>query len=417
MTLRIMRLISRYLLGTLFIFSGFVKAIDPLGSTYKFTDYFEAFGWDALSPLALILAVLLSSSELLIGLCLFFKLRMKITAWALLIFMSFFTILTFYSAIKNPVTDCGCFGDAVVLTNWQTFYKNLVFFIPTAIVFWQRRNFEMEFNIWFEWVMVSILFTAGIMLSVYCYRNLPLIDFRPFKTGTNIPSSMIVPKGMPRDQYETTLFYEKAGERKEFTLGNAPYSDSTWKWVETKNNLIKKGYEPAIHDFSITSEDGDDITNTVLTDPGYSFLIISYKLEKADQKALSDLNNFALKASANGYSVYGMTASTIHVIDSTKLWLKPSFNFYTTDEITLKTMIRSNPGLMLIREGNVLGIWSYRNIPDDSFFKTNGISYSLLRLTDKSKDRLSLVVVLFVGFSAMVLFALRSKFKLNENKN
>jgi uncharacterized membrane protein YphA (DoxX/SURF4 family) len=415
MALRIIRLLSRYLLGSLFIFSGFVKAIDPLGSTYKFTDYFEYFGWTALSPAAIVFAILLSSSELLIGLCLFFKLRMRITAWALLIFMSFFTILTFYIALKNPVTDCGCFGDALVLTNWQTFYKNLIFFVPTIIVFWQRKNFEIEFNIWFEWGITIVLFLMGIFLSVYCYRNLPLIDFRPFKTGTNIPAAMVVPKGMPRDVYETILIYQKADEKKEFTLSNAPYTDTTWKWFETRNKLIKKGYEPAIHDFSITSEEGEDITNSVLGDPGYSFLIISYKLEKAKPKALEDMNRFALKASAHGYSVLGLTSSTLQMIDSTKMWLKPSFNFYTTDEITLKTMIRSNPGLMLIKEGNVIGIWSYYNIPGDDIFKSNGISYTLLGIYDKSKERLSLIILLMVGFCAMVLFVSRKRQKNNQN--
>ena len=416
MTLRIFRLISRYFLGSIFIFSGFVKAIDPLGSTYKFTDYFEAFGWEALRPIALILAILLSSSELLIGLCLVFKLRMKVTAWALLIFISFFTILTLYIAIKNPVTDCGCFGDALILSNWQTFYKNLVFFIPTVIIFWQRKKFEIEFNVLYEWALTIGLFLTAVFISVYCYRNLPLIDFRPYKLGTNIPASMIVPKGMQRDEYKTVLVYEKTGIKKEFDLNNAPYSDTTWKWIETKNTLIKKGYEPPIHDFSITSTEGEDMTKSILSDPGYSFLIVSYKLENASRKGLEDLNSFALMASANGYSVYGMTASTIQTIDSSKLWLKPVFNFYTTDEITLKTMIRSNPGLMLIKEGNVIGKWSYRNIPQDDFFKSNGISYSLLRLYSKSTDRLSLIIVLLVGFSALILFVLRRKYKNNNNE-
>jgi uncharacterized membrane protein YphA (DoxX/SURF4 family) len=409
MTLRIIRSVSSYLLGSLFIFSGFVKAIDPLGSTYKFTDYFEAFGWNAISPLAFVLSILLSSSELLIGLCLFFKLRMKITAWALLLFMTFFTILTFYIAIKNPVTDCGCFGDALILSNWQTFYKNLILFVPAALVFWQRRSFRQGFKTWIEWGLVLIFVFIGIFLSVYSYRNLPFIDFRPYKIGTNISSSMVVPEGMQRDIYETILVYQKAGEKKEFTLSNAPYSDTTWKWAETRNKLIKKGYTPPIHDFSITSVEGDEITNSVLGDPGYSFLIVSYKLEKANRKGLEEINRFALKASAHGYSVYGMTASTSQTIITTKEWLKPPFTFYTTDEITLKTMIRSNPGLILLKEGNVIDMWSFRNIPGDDFFKTNGISYSLSKISHANSGRLSLIVALIVGLCAMVLFVTRRK--------
>jgi uncharacterized membrane protein YphA (DoxX/SURF4 family) len=409
MTERVLRMVSRYLLGTLFIFSGFVKSVDPLGSAYKFTDYFEAFGWDFLSPMALVLAILLSSAELLIGLCLFFKLRMKITAWALLCFMLFFTLLTLYDAIKNPVTDCGCFGDALVLTNWQTFFKNIIFLVPAIIVFWQRNNYETEFNILFEWGLAAILFLAGIFISVYSYKNLPLIDFRPYHIGANIPESMIVPEGLPRDEYEVKLFYAKGKEQKEFTLENAPYSDTSWKWIETKNVLIKKGFEPLIHDFSLISEDGNDVTQQLLTDQGYSFLIVSNKLENTDREGLITLNRFATKALTNGYQVYGMTASTSDEVDSMKSWLKPVFSFYATDEITLKTMIRSNPGLMLIKDGTVIGMWHYRNIPDDRILHSNSLSYTLTEAIDKDNTRIAAIVVLIVGLSALILFICRGR--------
>lgn len=409
MTERILRMVSRYLLGTLFIFSGFVKAIDPLGSAYKFTDYFEVFGWDFLTPLALVLAILQNSAELLIGLCLFFKLRMKIAAWALNCFIVFYTILTFYIALKNPVTDCGCFGDALVLTNWQTFFKNLIFMIPTAIVFWQRNNYETEFNIRFEWGLVVVLFLTGILISVYSYRYLPIIDFRPYHVGSNIPESMVVPEGMPHDEYEVKLIYARNGEQKEFTLENAPYNDSTWKWVETKNNLIKKGYTPPIHDFSLISEDGNDVTQQLLTDQGYSFLIVSHRLEEANTEGLKALNNFAIKAQTNGYQVYGMTASTTDVVDSVKQWLKPVFNFYATDEVTLKTMIRSNPGLMLIKDGTVIGMWPFRKLPEDKILHSDSLSYTLDKSISLSNNRVSLIVVLLMGISALVLFICRGR--------
>lgn len=409
MAIRILRLIVRYLVGTVFIFSGFVKALDPLGSTYKFLDYFEAYGWDFFVPVAFPLAVILSSSELLIGLCLILKLRMKVTAWALLLFMSFFTIVTFYSAIANPVTDCGCFGDAIVLTNWQTFFKNIIIFIPVIIVFWQRNNYENEFNIGFEWGLIFVLFLFGIFMAAYSFRNLPLIDFRPYHIGANIPESMRTPDGMPHDEYEIKLIYAKGGENKEFTLENAPYADTNWKWVETKNILIKKGFEPPIHDFSLISADGDDIAQQLLDDKGYSFLIVSHKLEEADRDALVKINNFAVKALTSGYQVYGMTASTSEVINSVKPWLKPVFNFYATDDITLKTMVRSNPGLMLIKEGTIIGKWHYMNIPDEKILHSNSLSYTLGEMINKNNNRIASVLVLLIGFFGLVLLFFRKK--------
>ena len=416
MTERILRMISRYLLGTLFIFSGFVKVIDPLGSAYKFTDYFEAFGWDFLSPLALVLAVLQNSAELLIGLCLFFKLRMKVTAWALLCFMVFYTILTLIIALSNPVTDCGCFGDALVLTNWQTFFKNLIFLIPTLIVFWQRNNYEIEFSPVFEWGLVVILFLLGISVSVHSHRNLPVIDFRPYHIGANIPESMVVPDGMPHDEYEVKLVYAKNGQETEFSIETAPYADTTWEWVETKNNLIKKGYEPPIHDFSLISEDGNDVTQQLLTDQGYSFLIISHRLEKADKNGIIAMNNFAVKAQTSGYQVYGMTASTSDEIESAKQWLKPVFGLYATDEITLKTMVRSNPGLILIKDGTVIGKWAFRNIPDDKILHSNSLSFTLTQLMHKRDTRIAIIVVLLVGISALILFISRGRTGLFKTK-
>ena len=160
--------ISRFIVGVVFIFLGFVKAIDPLGSTYKFVDYFEAFGLDAISFIAFPMAILLSSLEFVIGFSLLFSTRRKTTSWALLIFMSFFTVLTFILAIFNPVTDCGCFGDAIIMTNWQTFYKNIFLMIFTLIVFYNRNNFEISWNVQKQWFFISIPLIFSILISVFC---------------------------------------------------------------------------------------------------------------------------------------------------------------------------------------------------------------------------------------------------------
>ncbi|MBN1599663.1 MAG: DoxX family protein [Bacteroidales bacterium] len=395
--MKILRNVARLIIAPVFIFSGFVKAIDPLGSTYKFSDYFEAFGFGFLMPLSLVLAILLSTAELMIGLTLLLKLRMKAAAWALMLFMLFFTILTLIVAITNPVTDCGCFGDAIILTNWQTFFKNLIFLIPTLVVFWQRSEYEPLYKIRTEWIAVGLLAVSGMLLSIYCYRNLPFIDFRPYRIGANIPYSMKIPEGMPTDEYKTVLVYEKDGVQEEFKLDSkvAPWNDTTWKWVETKNILIREGYEPPIHDFTLTSKEGYDITEDILSDTGYSFLVVVNHLEKSSKKGLIAVNDFAVKAMANGHKVYGMTATPFHIIDQMKD-LKFSYNYYTTDDITLKTIIRSNPGLMLVKEGNILGKWHYRNLPDEKIFEQNPMSFSILQVQKKRNAEFSLLITSIV---------------------
>ncbi len=407
----IIRNIARFIMGTVFIFSGFVKAIDPLGSTYKFQDYFDAFGWDFLSPLALVLAILLSSAELIIGLCLFFKIKMKVTAWALLLFMSFFTVLTFVIALTNPVTDCGCFGDAIILTNWQTFYKNLILFIPTFLIFHQRNHFIQIFKDLVQWTMVIALSIATLLLSLHCYFNLPFIDFRPYKIGTNISASMKIPEGMPSDEYETVLVYEKDGVSEDFTLDSEiePWNDSSWHWVETKNILLKKGYQPPIHDFTLTSYEGIDVTDSVLNNSEYSFLVVAYDLSKANLGGLIRINEFTKSAIQNNYNVYGMTSSMSELVDEINATVNPAFEFFITDNITLKTMIRSNPGLMLIKDGNVIGKWHYRNIPDESFFSENGLSFSLKEITAIKNDYLSLIVVLIIASISLFLNIFRMR--------
>lgn len=411
MTMRIFRNIARFLMGIVFIFSGFVKAIDPLGSTYKFQDYFDAFGMEFLSPVALVLAILLSSAELIIGLSLFFKIRMKEAAWALLLFMSFFTILTFAIALTNPVTDCGCFGDAIILTNWQTFIKNLIFFIPTIIVFQHRNQYDHFFSDLVQWTIVLVLAIGTVLLSLHCYYNLPFIDFRPYHIGANIPASMEIPEGMPADEYETILIYEKDGVTEEFTLDSEvePWNDSTWHWVETRNLLVKKGYEPPIHDFTLTSFEGIDITDSVLNNSGYTFLIIAYDLSKAKLKGLKKINEFVRIAAQNNYSVFGMTSSMSEMVDEINEKVDPAFEFFITDNITLKTMIRSNPGLLLLQDGNIIGKWHYRNIPDESLFDVNGLSFSLREISEQMNDYFALLVLSILGSISLLLSVFRAR--------
>jgi len=371
--MKILNLISRIIVGIVFIFSGFVKAIDPLGSTYKFVDYFMAFNMEFFSVLAFPLAVVLSALEFTLGFSLIFNTFKKLTVWTVSVFMLFFTILTFVLAIYNPVTDCGCFGDAIILTNWQTFYKNLIIMVFVAILFINKDKFLSAMGHIKQWSYILLPFLVSIIISVYCYQNLPFIDFRPYKIGTHIPEKMIVPDDAPRAEYETILIYEKDGVQKEFDLYNLP--DSTWKWVSTDNVLISEGYVPPIHDFTIQSLDGDDITDLILTDSKFTFLLIAYDLKSTSLKNIDKINAIANYAINDGtINFLGLTASLPNDIDDFIEKSEAPYLFYNTDEITLKTIVRANPGLVLLKNGTILGKWHHKNIPtvkgfEEMFFK------------------------------------------------
>jgi uncharacterized membrane protein YphA (DoxX/SURF4 family) len=392
-------LISRIFTGLVFVFSGFVKAVDPVGFAIKFEEYFIAFHLDFMTFSALPLAIIVSAAELMIGLNLLAGLRMKITAWLLLIFMSFFTLLTLVLALTNPVSDCGCFGDAVKLTNWQTFWKNTVLFVPSVVIFLNRGKFVPFSSCTFEWILTGMNFLIAVLISCFCIRHEPILDFRPYSLGANIPEKMIIPEGAPEDKFETILVYEKSGVRQEFTESNFPWQDTTWKWVETKQNLISKGYEPPIHDFSITDDAGNDITEPVLSDDGYVFLIVAPFLEKASEKGMKRMNDLALRAKELGFPAYCLTSSTDDRIRQFISSLQPAFNVSTADETTLKTIIRENPGLLVLHKGTILAKWSYTDVPDAGEIQTDPLSY----LIDKQRvsGERSVVIILLLGVALL----------------
>ena len=407
--MKIIRIISRILVGCVFIFSGFVKAIDPLGSTYKFSDYFEAFNIGFFEPLSFVLAVLLSTSELVIGINLFLGLRMKVTSWALFIFMSGFTILTLILAINNPVTDCGCFGDALILTNWQTFFKNVILFVPTVVIFLSRKKYISPYSCFTEWLMVILFTLSGILLSIYCYRNLPVMDFRPYKTGTNINEGMSYLEGVPQEVSEIIFTLKNKNTGKEIKVEDRVYSSNSEYWEEgtpwefvssSKPKIIKKGYKPLIHDFSLVASNGDDITDKVLADNNYSFLLISYDLAKASKKGFEKAVRIADACDKYGYPFYCMTSSTNEEVQKVINGFNPHFNFYTTDEITLKTIVRSNPGLVLIKNGTVIRKWHYNNFPGPNKLD----EYHIVQLKEKYRKRLNKAVS--VSFALALLLAL-----------
>jgi hypothetical protein len=356
--MKIIRLISSLLVGSVFIFSGFVKAVDPLGSAYKFSDYFQAFHLDFLKFLSLPLAVILCTTEFITGFSVLTGIRQKWGIYGVLLLMIIFTPLTFILALTNPVSDCGCFGDAINLTNWQTFGKNIVLLILVLILFTGRKTDRKLFKSKIEWLVLFIVALLFVLFSLFNLRYLPLIDFLPYKAGTYIPGKMKIPEGASADQYVTTFIYEKDGLQKEFTINNYPANDTNWKFIEQRSLLIKKGYVPPIHDFSIVNMDNEDITERILDNKGYTVLMISKKLDEADAGHLSKGFELGATCYSKGIDFYILTASGGAEIKN----YDNRLTFCNTDETTLKTIIRSNPGYVLIKDGTIVGKWSWANM-------------------------------------------------------
>ena len=400
--MKLLRLISRIIVGLVFMFSGAVKAVDPLGSAYKFGDYFQAFHLEFLQPYALVLAIILFTAEFISGFSVLSGYRQKTGIWGVMILMAIFTPLTLVLAISNPVSDCGCFGDAIHLTNWQTFGKNIILIIFTIILFTGRKQAKQVCTPAREWIVIFIVTVLFIIFSLLNLRYLQLFDFLPYKTGNNIPEGMKIPEGKSADEYQTTFIYEKDGVKKEFTLENYPADDTSWKFIDQKSVLVKKGYLPPIHDFSFTTPDGEDLADKILADRGYTLLMISTKLKKADQERLD--KGFATGAQCmhEGISFYVVTASgTDEVMEYSN-----GLTICSADETTLKTIVRSNPGYMLLKEGNIAGKWSWATLPSKEKFTSDLQADQVEKMNKKSP----VLIVYSVALSVILLVLLISSF-------
>ncbi len=381
--------ICRLVVAVTFIFSGYVKAIDAHGTQYKIEDYLEALGLFTQVPdfVALIAAVVLGLIEFCLGVFIFFAIGRRIVPRLTLLFMAIMTPLTLWLAIKNPIEDCGCFGDALILTNWETFYKNLALLVASIILcmfpkvmprFISRANQAIIAT----YTVVFILVSAGI--SLY---TLPPFDFRPYHVGADIKKGMEIPEGAKTPEFLTTFILEKDGIKKEFTLED--YPDSTWTFVDSKTVKISSGYVPKIHDFTIeTLDTNEDITDSVLNYKGYSFLLISPHLENADDSSFGEIDMIFEYCKKQQYPFYALTASLDDAISYWRDITGAEYNFFHTDDITLKTIIRSNPGLVLLKDGKVVAKWSYNNLPklDSTSEKLSSSDYGNIQKASTSQN-------------------------------
>ena len=382
--------VARIFSGILFIFSGFVKAVDPLGSKYKFIDYFHAWGLDFLDPTALTFGIILSTIELVVGLMLLWNLFPRISSLIGAIFMIGFTPITLYLAIQENITgaelvhDCGCFGDALVLTNWQTFVKNLLILIPVILTFLYRKHFS-DVTTRIKAIKVVVVFVFGTVgLSVYALRYLPPLDFRPYKIGNKLVNAECT-EGFVSG-YDKVLYAEfihmQTGERKEFDISN-DYPDYTvWEYNTEKSPrevIVPKDNSTMDSLFAGTpltemnamffSKNSQDYTCAIISDTNYVFLFVAYDINQTSTCSMEAIHNLYEYACEQSYAFYGATASLDEEIADFCEKTNTSFPFVGADEIALKTIVRANPGLVLLKNGVVLNKWHYNTIPSVEEFK------------------------------------------------
>lgn len=353
--------IFRILVGLTFIFSGFVKADDPMGFTYKLQEYFasDALNMPWLDKFSFAMAFSFSIIEMVLGLMILIGARKKLSLTLIFLMTTFFTFLTWYTAHYNKVNECGCFGDAVPMTALQSFYKNIVLMVFVLIIIFGSKHISPLFKGKAQNATVLIFLMGALLFSLDCYNYLPVLDFRPYKKGTDIKQAM---KGVPGlDKYYYTCKNKKTGEQKEFE-GTMP--DSTkWQYVCYRTVTIKEGVDPV--DFDISALSGEDVTDSILSIPSYTFLLTSVHLKEANENPdlVKQINTLASDCMKDHIGFICLTNSGDDDISAYKKKFNPPYPFFNTDEIVLKTMIRSNPGLILIKGGVIKAKWHYHSIP------------------------------------------------------
>lgn len=343
---------SKWIVGILFIFSGLVKLNDPIGFAFKLEEYFSpaVLNLDFLSPFALVLAIVIVVFEVVLGIMLIIGYLPKFTTWCLLVMVVFFTFLTFYSAYFNKVTDCGCFGDAIPLTPWQSFYKDVILLILILILVFNPSKIRSIFvKASHRWI-IFLAFMLCFLLAYYVLMHLPLIDFRAYKEGNNISQGMSIPEDAPAAIYDYHWkFLVNGVEEIHITQGSYPSVDG--EFVEVETTLVQRGYEPPIQDFSI--ERGDqDYTSQMLQEEKL-LVIVAYNLRRSESAGWNSLKSVLKEAESKGYKVIGLSASSSDSKQALNEEHGLDLDFYFTDETVLKAMVRSNPGLITLDKGTI----------------------------------------------------------------
>lgn len=361
--------VGRLLLSGVFIFSGIVKTVDPRGTQYKFEEYIVSFGVGDWVPgfVPLWAAVALAVFEFSLGIYMLFGIRRRLTCWLMMLFLCVMSVLTLYIAVEEPVSDCGCFGDAVYLTGWETFWKNVALLVLVVFVWLNRRRmtrFVTERN---QWTISLYSIVFAFVLAEFCIYDLPVLDFRPYRIGVDLRAEK--EKSVTESiGFRTTVIYEREGLEREFELEELP-EDTTWHFVGRKSVALGNSGGVVlsnVDDFSISLwPDGEDITDDVLGFGGYTFLLISSHLEAADDGNIDRINELYDYCQAYGCGMYCLTASGTETIERWQELTGADYCFGWVDETVLKTMVRSNPGLLLLKNGVIYNKWSCNGLPKE----------------------------------------------------
>lgn len=359
--------VCRLLLAATFIFSGFVKANDPLGTVYKLEDYVHAMAWFTLPDTFLLgCAVILAFFEFTLGVYVLFGIKRKATSGIMLAFMVVMTLLTVYIAIANPVEDCGCFGDVLILSNGATLAKNIVLLGAAVLI---RRYYRLQKNFLgsaAKWLVAFVSLCSIIGYAVYCIICLPVLDFRPYKVGTNLREAVTSASG--EEKFDVKIVYEKDGETMELSADDED-PDSTWTYVETRRTPIV-AQDLATADFYVADADGEDITEDILYADGYTLLLIIPNLMNADEGCVDKVNGLYDYAHEHGWDFYCLTSSSDE--EAQTYWEEHTgaeYGYCIAEERMLKTVVRGQPGLVLLHDGIILKKWGNYNLPDEEDLK------------------------------------------------
>jgi uncharacterized membrane protein YphA (DoxX/SURF4 family) len=363
---------SRWFVGILFIFSGLIKANDPLGFGYKLQEYFEVFHISFLSGWATGIAIILCVLEIVLGALLLFGFWKNQVIKGLLILIVFFTFLTFVSAAFKVVTSCGCFGDAISLTPWQSFGKDLILLALIVYLYLHREKLEpVSTKPGVQSGLFSAVFAASLFFGTYTYNYLPIIDFLPYKIGSSIPESMKVPAGEAQDEFLIMYQLEnkKTAETKKMSdkdyLRLEVWKDEDWEVVGTpEKKLIKKGYDVKIKDLFIADASGTDYTKELIENPYYNLVVVAYDLKETNENAIAETNALALNA-AEQFNIRTvlLTSNSAQDADVFSKKMKLFMEVFYADAVPLKSMVRANPGVLLLKNGIVVNKWHYHTLP------------------------------------------------------
>lgn len=361
--MKLLTQISRVLVGVLFIISGFIKANDTIGFSYKLVEYFEIFNMHFFVDYAVAMAMFICIFEIMVGVALLLGAYTRLNMWLLLLMIVFFTLLTGYSAITNKVTDCGCFGDAIKLKPVESFLKDVVLLVFILIMFVGQKYITPLFDKTMSAIALGVSLLVTTFFTFYTYMFLPRIDFLPYKVGNDIAALMQLPPDAKKDSIAMIFVYEKDGKRMELGMNDLGAIDETYKFIERIDRTIVEGDKAPIHDFRLFDVNGVDYTDSLLQQKGFKLILVQTHINKSRIGVEKQLAALADASREAGVGFWALTNTTLTDVEPYRHEHQLAFNYYNMDATPLKSMVRSNPGLLLLKDNVVIKKWSAYGLP------------------------------------------------------